>query len=287
MESEPEGTAVPDGLELVDAHVHLFPPRVLAALWRWFDRHAWSVRYRLQAEEVVAFLRARGVKRFCGLHYSHKPGLAQVLNRFVAELARAHPEIIPLGTVLPGEPDARAVLAEALGPLGLRGIKIHCHVQRMAPDDPRLDQVYAACAAARVPVVIHSGREPSLAGYGFDTRALLAAGAVNRVLERYPSLRMIVPHLGMDEYEAYAALLDRHEHLYLDTTMAIAGFVPQAPPALLFPGRANRLLYGTDFPNIPYAWDRELRRALAAPLDAAERRALFCDNAYRLFLSGW
>jgi hypothetical protein len=31
------------------------------AIWRWFDAHAWPVRYRLHAEEVIAFLRERGV----------------------------------------------------------------------------------------------------------------------------------------------------------------------------------------------------------------------------------
>ena len=56
-----------------------------------------------------------------------------------------------------------------------------------------------------------------------------------------------------------------------------------APPRSLFPGRASRLLYGTDFPNLPYAWDRELHRLLAAVPDEGERRSLLWDNAARLF----
>src|SRR5260370_41307485 len=98
--------------------------------------------------------------------------MARALNRFMSELAAAHPRLIALGTVLPGEPDAVAIVDEAFGPLGLRGLKLHCHVQRFAPDDPRLDPVYARAADAGRPVVIHAGRQPCLPAYGVDSHAL-------------------------------------------------------------------------------------------------------------------
>jgi uncharacterized protein len=278
-----EGERVPEGVRVFDAHVHLFPDRLFDAVWRWFDTHAWPVRYRLHAEQVVEFLLTRGVERMTALLYAHKPGMARDLNRFVAELGRAHSQVVPLGTVMPGEPEAGAIVEEALGTLGLRGIKLHCHVQRMAADDARLDPVYEVCAAEGRPVVIHAGREPSSPAYGIDTRALCAATQIANVLLRHPRLRLVVPHLGADEFEAYGALLDRHPNLWLDTTMAIGGFLPGAPPASLFPGRAKRLLYGTDFPNIPFAWDRELGQLLQAIPDAGERRRILWDNASELF----
>ncbi len=278
-----EGARVPDGADVFDAHVHLFPPRVFEAIWRWFDRHAWPVRYRLHAEEVVEFLRARGVCRFAGLAYAHAPGLARVLNHAMADLARVHPEIVPLGTVLPGEPDADDVLREAFGPLGLRGVKLHCHVQRMAADDPRLEAVYARCAAAGLPVVIHAGREPSFAAYGVDTRTLTAAAQIERVLQRHPRLTLVVPHLGADEFDAYAELLGRYENLWLDTTMAIGEYFEAGPSPAIFPGLAGRLLYGSDFPNLPYAWDRELRRIVREVKDPSALRAVLAGNAARVF----
>ncbi len=282
--SAPENEGrVPAGLRLFDAHVHLFPDRVFDAIYRWFDAHAWAIRYRLRSEQIVEFLVGRGVERFCALHYAHKPGMAQVLNRYVAEAARAHRAIVPLGTVLPGEPDARAILREALGPLGLRGIKLHCHVQRIAADDPRLDEVYAACAEAGRPVVIHAGREPSFPAYGVDVRALCGAARIERVLERHPRVTLVVPHLGCDEFAEFEALLGRFENLWLDTSMAVGGDFPQAVPPSLFPGHVDRLLYGTDFPTNPGAWDRELKVLLAAPLDERQRRSLFFENAERLF----
>lgn len=282
-----EGAHVPSedltGGEVIDAHVHLFPARVLEALWRWFDRHAWRIRYRLDAEQTIAFLAERGVRRLVALHYAHAPGMARSLNAFVHEIARAHRDVvIPLGTVLPGEPDAAAIVREALGPLGMHGLKLHCHVQKMGADDRRLDEIYALCQEAGKPVVIHAGREPASPAYGVDTRALCGADQVDRVLRRYPKLVMVVPHLGADEFVEYAALLERHENLWLDTTMAVAGFFTE-PPADIVERNVGRLLYGTDFPNLPFAWDREIRRLVDRPLDRAGRAALFSGNARRVF----
>jgi len=268
---------------IVDAHVHLFPPRVFDAIWRWFDKHAWKIEYRLRAEEVIEFLSSRGIDRLVGLCYSHAPDMARALNRFMAELAGAHPQLIALGTVLPGEPDAAAIVDEAFR-LGLRGLKLHCHVQKFAPDDPRMDPIYARAADAGRPIVIHAGRQPCLAAYGVDIHALCSAGAVRRVLERHPTLTVIVPHLGIDEDGEYLAMLGELEHLYLDTTMVVAGYLgPPAIDAAALEKHSNRILYGTDFPNIPYAWDRELDWLRAQPISDEARARILGANALALF----
>lgn len=286
---DPEGEEVPTDLVVFDAHVHLFPERLNLALWSWFEQNAWRIRYRLHAEQAVAFLRARGVRRMTALLYAHRPGMAVALNRFAAELGRAHPEVMPLGTVFPGEPDAAAVVRDALGPLGLRGIKLHCHVQRLPADAPALDEIYAEAQSAGRPVVIHAGREPSSPGYGVDTRVLCGVTQVQQVLQRFPRLKLVVPHLGADEFEPYAALLDTHENLWLDTTMAVSGYfagvfgVDEAAGLRVAQRHPRRLLYGSDFPNLPYAWDRELGVLCQLVPDPADRAALFYQNAADLF----
>lgn len=49
---------------------------------------------------------------------------------------------------------------------------------------------------------------------------------VERVLRDYPHLQLCIPHLGLDEFEAYAALFERYDNLWLDTTMMLADYVP-------------------------------------------------------------
>jgi hypothetical protein len=253
-----------------DAHVHVFPDRLFQAVWRWFEEHGWPIRYPLLAPEVASFLLSRGVERAVLLHYAHKPGIARSMNAFVANLCAADPRLIGLATVLPGEPGAADIVAEAAR-LGLRGIKLHCHVQAFAPDSEEAAEVLGAAEQLHMPVVIHAGREPRSPALPVDTYAVCAAERTERVLRRFPRLRVCVPHFGGDEFGDYERLLERYENLYLDTTMMLSGFFTGADvPIRLLSARPERVLYGTDFPNIPYAWDRELRvlRDLRLP-DAA------------------
>ena len=62
-----------------------------------------------------------------------------------------------------------------------------------------------------------------------------------------------------------------------------AGFFPIDVPLRLFAARADRILYGTDFPNIPYAWDRELKHLTALKLPSHDEASLLGGNALRLF----
>jgi hypothetical protein len=267
---------------IVDAHVHLHPDRLAEAIRRWFDTHAWDIRYRSGVDEAVAILRRSGVDRMVALPYVHEPGLAKALNEFTLEVARRHPEVLPCCTVFPGEEGEEEILEQALaGPF--RGVKIHCHVMKIAPDDARLDAVWRASARSRKPVVIHCGPEPSLHGYGVDTREVSGADRLRRALDRHPQAIAIVPHLGFDHTARFEEMLAEYENLHLDTTMVIGGYFERRPDVEILRRHPDRILFGTDFPNIPYPWERELQalRALRLPADAEER--ILSANALRLF----
>ncbi|WNG55343.1 amidohydrolase [Archangium gephyra] len=281
--NDEEGPRLPEGLPpVVDAHVHLFPDGVFEAIWRWFDQYGWPIRYKLHTPQVVSFLLSRGVHRVVALHYAHKPGMARFLNSYVAEVARAEPRVLGLATVMPGEEGAAEILAEAFA-AGLKGVKLHCHVQCFAPDAPALHEVYEACARAGRPLVMHAGREPASPQYRCDVHALCSAERVERVLKDHPGLKLCIPHLGADEFDAYERLLERHDNLWLDTTMAVAGYFPIPVPRRLLEVRPERILYGTDFPNLPYAWDRELKQLLALKLGDEVEAGLLGRNALQLF----
>ena len=240
------------------------------------------IRYRIGVTEAVRTLREGGVGRMVALPYAHKPGMARALNDFTLVISREHPEIVPCCTVFPGEEGAEEILEEALaGPFA--GVKIHSHVMRVAPDDERLDPVFRACARHQKPLVIHCGREPASEGYGIDVRAISGAARLRRALARHPDTICIVPHLGWDEPAEFEAMLDEFEHLYLDTTMAIAGWFPGGPDPEMLRRRPDRILYGTDFPNLPYEWSRELDVVRALRLPASDEARVLGGTAARLF----
>ncbi len=272
---DPEDARLPPDLPpVVDAHVHLFPDRLFAAIWRWFDEYGWPIRYKLHAQEVIQFQRDRGVKQIIALHYAHTPGIARDLNRFMSDLVRQNPDVTGVATVMPGEPDARAILEEGFS-LGLSGVKLHCHVQCVGPDHPSMAEIYQTCADHGKPLVIHAGREPKSPAYKCDPHAICSVGRVEDVLKDFPKLKLVVPHLGVDEFEGYLDLVTRYDNLWLDTTMVLADYFDCAVPAELLTRRPERVMYGTDFPNIPYAWDREIKflRSKTLTADALERIA--------------
>lgn len=280
---DPEGERVPDGLPpVIDAHVHVFPDAVWPAVHRWFDDHAWPVRYRLRSPAIVRFLLDRGAERVVALQYAHRPGLAPAMNAEMVALCRAEPRVIGLATAYPGEEGAEDELRAAFA-RGLAGIKLHLHVLGMPLDDPRVLSLLRVCAEQGKPALVHSGREPNSPAYPADTHAICSADRVDRVLRALPALRLCVPHLGGDEFDEHADLLQRHEHLVLDTTMMLAGYFPYEVRWDLVERFPGRVMYGSDFPNIPYAWDRELRAIADRGFDRDLLRELLAGTAERFY----
>ncbi|HJN74161.1 MAG TPA: amidohydrolase family protein [Myxococcota bacterium] len=278
-----EGAMVhPDLPPVVDGHVHLFPDLVFDALWTWFERYGWPVRYPLRSPAVLEFLLSRGVEHVVGLHYAHKPGMARGLNRYMAGLAQREPRLTALATVFPGEEGAVDVLVEAFV-MGLAGVKLHCHVQCFAPDDPRMASLYEVCVEYDRPMVIHAGREPKSPAYKVDTWAVSGVDRVESVLRDHPRLKLCVPHLGADEFDQFAALMERYEGLWLDTTMMISGYFPMEVPLRAVMTDPGRVMYGSDFPNLPYAWDRELEALRALGLREEWLPGLLGGNARCLY----
>ena len=271
--NDPEGKSIPAGLPpVVDAHAHIFPDNIFSAIRTWFDENAWSIRYRLTTSEVLETLLSRGVSRVIALQYAHKPGISRWLNQYMVEKCREFPgRVSGLATVFPGEEDSGQILKEAFD-RGLTGVKLHAHVQCFDMDSDAMGMVFDLCQAERKPMVMHVGREPKSTAYHCDPYQICSAEKLERVLKNFPGLRICVPHLGFDEISAYRKLIEQYDTLWLDTTMMMADYFPLKEPVNLRDFRADRVMYGSDFPNIPYAWDRELKRLkfLGLPPDTLE-----------------
>lgn len=279
-----EGDTVPSDLAgIVDAHVHVFPGPVFKALWEWFEKNAWPIRYKGSTPELLKYLLERGVDHIVALQYAHKPGIARDLNRYMLGLCREFSgRITGLATVFPGEADAPVILEEAFT-AGLKGVKLHAHVQCFDMNSPDMDPIYDICSQKRKPLVMHVGREPKSESYACDPYVFCRAEKLERVLRRYPDLSICVPHLGMDEYASYQRMTRAYDNLWLDTSVACADFLPTEQVVRLGKMRIDRIMYGSDFPNIPYAWDREIKQIQKALLSRAAMKKIFRENARRFF----
>jgi len=256
-----EGERVPQGLPpVVDAHVHIFPESIFSAIWAWFDENAWPIRYRLSSADVLAYLLSHGESHVIALQYAHKPGISRMLNQHMVESCRNFPgKVTGMAAVFPGEENAEGILKEAFGQ-GLMGVKLHAHVQCFDMNAKEMDVIYGVCESEQKPMVMHVGREPKSVAYRCDPYEICSAEKLENVLKNFPRLRICVPHLGFDELGVYRNLIEKYDTLWLDTTMMLANYFPVQESVDLNTYRSDRIMYGSDFPNIPYAWDRELKR---------------------------
>jgi hypothetical protein len=244
---------------LTDLHVHFLPDRVLQKVWSYFDNacehygRAWPVHYKEPEDVRLGRLRDLGVTTFAPLVYPHKPDMAAWLTSWALDWAAQVPEAVPTATLYP-EPSVTSYLGDALE-AGARVVKAHVQVGGYDPRDPLLSGAWGLLADAGVPVIAHCGNGPIPGSFtGLDV--------FGQVLEAHPRLTVVLAHAGLPDYAGALALVERFERVYLDTTMVgtayTENFAPLPPdwPARLA-GVGDRVVLGTDFPNIPYAdWEQ-------------------------------
>jgi hypothetical protein len=192
------------------------------------------------------------VRWFSSLSYAHKPGIAQFLNDWTTDFAARTPDTLWSGTFYP-EPEASDYVP-ALIDAGVEIFKAHMQVGNFAADNPLLDPVWSAIEAAGTPVVLHAGSGPAPGDH-------TGPESVERVLARFPKLRLVIAHLGSPETDEFLDLADRYDELRLDLTMEFTGWFGEELPDRL-PSRLadlqKRLLFGSDFPNIPYQYAHQV-----------------------------
>jgi predicted TIM-barrel fold metal-dependent hydrolase len=272
---------------LADVHTHFLPPRMLRRVWEYFDAAgplvgvSWPIRYKWSDEERVAHLRGMGVRMFSALAYAHRPGMAADLNAWTMAFAKATPGCLASATFYP-EPGVAGYVRDALA-AGARIFKVHLQVGGFSPGDPLLDPVWGLLAEAGVPVVVHAGHAP----VGNDHTGPEPFGSV---LARFPALTAIIAHMGAPDYEAFLRLAGQYERVALDTTMiftdffdALAPFPATALPLVRELGLAGKILLGSDFPNIPYPYARQIAGLAALGLGEAWLRAVCWENPVALF----
>jgi uncharacterized protein len=265
-------------------HVHFLPKNILDRVWAYFDAagpligRPWPIRYRGTDEERVEHLRSMGVRRFTALPYAHRPGIAGYLNDWARSFAESVPECLRCATFFP-EPSAAAYVGKALAD-GVQVFKVHVQVGGFDLLDPLLDDVWGQLADAAVPVVIHCGSGP----VGNEHTG---PGPLREVLERHPHLVAVIAHMGAPEYSEFLEIAESFPRVRLDTTMVFTEFFEAAAPYPhdLLPRLgelADKVLLGSDFPNIPYPYAHQLEALEALGLGKEWLRKVCWENGLAL-----
>lgn len=269
----------------IDAHCHFFPPRIFKAVWDFFENPAidgWPIKYKYEIDDLVKFLESQNVKAFTAYNYAHKEEVANYINEWVHNFREKCKRVIPFGCVWPDDKDRVDYIKKIFDEYNFYGIKIQPLVQNFYLNDSRMYEIYDLIVDRGKWLCVHIGTAPyrnNYVGYKYFIK----------FIEKYPNMNVIVPHMGAFEYKKFLNILDNYENLYLDTTMI---YIPDN----VFPERKmkrpksddlvsyqDRILFGTDFPNIPYDYINSTKGLLGLDLSKKFYNDIFFNNAKQLF----
>lgn len=259
-----------------DCHVHLMPERLMAAIRGALNEEAgWAFPHPVDRNGIETALRAHGVDRYIALPYAHRPGIARELNDWVLDSAADSAMAVPFATVH-GDDEVGTVVREAFE-TDARGLKFQCPVQECGPADPRLDPAFELAAEFDRPILFHAGTAPM-----FRDSPHVGVEGFREFVASYPEVRACCAHMGTFEWEAFVELARANESVYLDTCFAMAtvvgdyvDFDPTVIPDSAFEDLAGRVMYGSDFPNVPHDYVREREGLLERDLSEGAFEALF------------
>ncbi|MET7457971.1 amidohydrolase family protein [Streptomyces sp. NPDC005574] len=270
----------------IDVHTHYFGGSVSTLQTR-----PGTAPMRWNSQQALAFMDRQGIAAqllslpFTPVGTPYDPDFAvrfsRTVNREYADLADHHPGRFGAFAALPGD-CPETMLAEieyALDTLGLDGVMLSSNTRGHYLGAPFLEPVLAELNRRRTPVLIHPtgsphvtelalGRPPSVVEFPFDTARNITNAIYTGVFQRYPDLRLILPHCG-GPLPALGQRIAEHtivamgpddadigpDHvaavlrgLYYDTAMA--GTRNCLLPALEVTS-SDRILFGTDWPPAP------------------------------------
>jgi uncharacterized protein len=170
-------------------------------------------------------------------------------NEFVAGLISNYPDrFIGFASVNPNLNNACEVLENAIQNLGLKGLKLHPPLQNFYPNDPKVWPVYKLAGELGIPVVFHVGSTP----FGNMVKLKQADPIlIDDVANEFPSLKIILTHLGTLWHNESFMITEKHPNVYIDTAAYPYEITEMLTEKLLKRVGEDKFIFGTDFP-MPY-----------------------------------
>ncbi len=259
--------------KIIDCHAHAWPSKVSAKA-----REHLETIFRVKMvgdptpETLLFYMEQNNISRSAIAAVATRPEQVPSINDWV--MGVRSDRLIALASMHPQYPAWKQEVARLRGRVD--GFKLQPEFQNFYVDDESVYPLYEAIAAAGLPILFHCGEE--LSG------TMLVRSSPDRLIKvhrQFPKLKIIAGHFG-----GFGLWPDVEKHLigedvYMDTSYFF-GFLPdQKVKKLLLAHRADRLLFGTDFPLVDQKKDIDHLRGLGIPEDLKER--IFFKNAESLF----
>jgi predicted TIM-barrel fold metal-dependent hydrolase len=169
------------------------------------------------------------------------------------------------------------------------GLKFYTGYEEYYGNNEKLFPLYEYCQEHVTPVMFHTG---SLERANRGLLKYCHPLTIDEVAHAFPSLRIVIAHMGNPWLLDCAAVMAKNEHVYADVSAFFDEFRPITPAETdifvkrlsdvrLFLGSYEKFLFGTDWPL--YEQDQYLKAMEALGMTERERDLVLGENARRLF----
>jgi len=198
-------------------------------------------------------------------------------NEFVSDIIANYPDrFIGFASVNPNLNNACKSLENAIQNLGLKGLKLHPPLQNFYPNDKKVWPVYELASQLGIPVVFHVGSTP----FGSLVKIKQADPIlIDDVANDFPSLKIILTHLGTLWHNESFMITEKHPNVYIDTAAYPYEISEILTEKLIMRVGEDKFIFGTDFP-MPY--EGKMHR-LKDFVDCIEKLTISTELKERIF----
>jgi predicted TIM-barrel fold metal-dependent hydrolase len=219
---------------------------------------------RLDPEETVVDMDRAGFEKLV-LSAWCRPGRWIITNDEVAEYVRAFPSrFVGIAAVDLSNPVlAVRELERAVTELGFKGLRIVPWLWRLPPNDRLYYPLYVKCVELGIPFCTQVGHTGPL----MPSETGRPVPYLDEVALAFPELRIVAGHIGHPWTDEMIGVAWKHDNVFIDTS----AYLPRHyPPQLLHfiktYGR-DKVLFGTNFPQLPLARCMDQVVKLGLPAD--------------------
>ncbi|ODA40558.1 amidohydrolase family protein [Desulfosporosinus sp. BG] len=271
------GEGMYDIQKICDAHIHLFPDRLMGAILDWFVQRGWTMPYRQPVETLLNYLENIGVTSAFVLGYVHKKDMAAGINAWLKDVCEKFPWLHPFAALHQDDTGQEKILSQALDEWDFPGVKIHTFVQNVAANDERLWPMYRMLSERRKGIILH------LSGLPIETPNT-RVDALLDVLKSFPNLKITIAHMGLPkDFSLAVKLAANYSNVYLDTAYMLGNprFPLQEDWLKAIDANPTKFIYGSDFPIMDYSPHDAIQAVNLLPLTKEVKTQLLWDNAQR------
>jgi hypothetical protein len=260
--------ALPEGFNHLPEVVRLFKQSGTADL----------LRTGMTSEEMVRQMDAAGIGVVL-LSAWHRPGKWVFSNDQVAEIVRRHPgRFVGVAAVNLEKPlEAVRELERAVRELGFKALRVLPWLWNRPPNDKFYFPLYVKCVELDIPFCTQAGHTGPL----MPSEPGRPIPYIDEVALVFPELRIVAGHIGYPWTDEMIGLAWKHENVFIDTSAYLPRYYPPALVHFLKTYGKGKVLFGTNFPQLPFG--KCVEQAQALDLSEEVCAAFFRDNASRVF----